>query len=55
MEHTVKKAFSDRETGHLYAEGDTYTGADARVAELQKSGHLAATKAAADNAKSDKK
>lgn len=41
--HKVKQAFTDKNTGESYKPGDTYTGTDERVAELQDSGHLNVT------------
>lgn len=39
-EAKVIKAFTDRNTGHSFEKGDTYTGTDERVAELQASKRL---------------
>lgn len=41
--YKVKKPFTDRDTGTPYQAGDTYTGTEVRVSELQDAGYLAKT------------
>lgn len=45
--YKVKKAFTDRESGMSHAVGDTYSGTEERVAELQEGGYLTKTEIAA--------